>query len=142
MLSPGGRLRGAARQKALANIPILPMGLRGRGERDYQPGQIQVQVPRSLVLGREPLVVARGKRHTSQTENRKTCRFTFTLDVTFTVSASRSRGAFAGGHGPRRGADLQICCRLRAEVHRGQAQGSVQRKRPAARQGCGRVLPG
>lgn len=44
-------------------------------------------------------VLGTGKQ-SSQTANKKTCRFTFTQDVTYTVIGGKSTGAFAGASGP------------------------------------------
>ena len=46
------------------------------------------------------VVEATGYKHTTQTQNTKTCRFTFTQNLTFTVLGGKSTGAFAGASGP------------------------------------------
>jgi hypothetical protein len=46
------------------------------------------------------LVEGTGYKHSTQTQNSKTCRFTFTQTLTFTVLGGKSTGAFAGASGP------------------------------------------
>ncbi len=46
------------------------------------------------------VVEGTGYKHASQTENTRTCRFTFTQDITFRVLGGKSTGAFAGASGP------------------------------------------
>ncbi len=64
---------------------------------------------------------------TSQVVNKKTCHFTFTQDVTYTVIGSKSTGAFAGASGP--GA-VQISFaafepRFTSGPHKGQCDGNA-----------------
>jgi hypothetical protein len=69
-------------------------------------------------------VTGTGKQ-TSQTANKKTCRFTFTQDVTYNVLGSKSTRAFAGASGPG-AAQIHFAAyepRYKSGPHKGQCNG-------------------
>jgi hypothetical protein len=71
-------------------------------------------------------VLGTGKQ-TSQTANKKTCRFTFTQDVTYNVVGSKSTGTFAGASGPG-AAQIYFAAyepRFTSGPHKGQCDGKA-----------------
>jgi hypothetical protein len=72
------------------------------------------------------IVLGTGKQN-SQTVNKKTCHFSFTQDVTYTVEGSQSTGAFAGSSGPG-AAQVHFAAyepRFTSGPHKGQCNGSA-----------------
>jgi hypothetical protein len=91
--------------KALANATIIP--LRWRGLVNTQsvinlggggPHKGSLETLRSPAGNLTVKVTS--KPHASQSFNAKSCRFTFSQDITLKVVGSKSTGAFAGASGP------------------------------------------
>lgn len=63
----------------------------------------------------------------SQTANKKTCRFTFTQDVTYHVLGGKSTGTFAGASGPGAARILFSAYepRFKSGSHKGQCNGNA-----------------
>ena len=93
-----GALYGKA---AVANNPIVSVTLRGvvNAHGTLSLGS-STSTKHTVMSSAGKLVVQGTGTQSSQTANPKTCRFTFTQDVTFTVLGGKSTGAFAGSSGP------------------------------------------
>ena len=89
-------------EAALANTPVIPLTFRGvvgaHGTLTLTSSKSHTQ---TLPSSAGTLVVkGTGYTHTTQSANLKTCFFSFTQDVTFSVLGGQSTGAFAGASGP------------------------------------------
>ena len=93
-----GALYGKA---ALANNPVVSVTLRGvvnaHGTLSLASS---TSTKHTVATSAGKLVVQGTGKQSSQTVNLKTCLFTFTQDITFTVLGGKSTGAFAGSSGP------------------------------------------
>ena len=92
-------------KKALANATIIPLRLQGLvntrsvvnlGGSGPHKGSLKTLHTRAGNL----TVKVTAKPQSSQSLNNRTCRFSFTTDITLTVVGSKSTGAFAGASGP------------------------------------------
>lgn len=94
-----GALHGKA---AVANIPIVRVHLRGvvSAHGTLSLASSKSKTHRISSSAGNLVVQGTGYKHATQTENAKTCRFTFTQDITFRVLGGKSTGAFAGASGP------------------------------------------
>jgi hypothetical protein len=89
---------------ALANTPHIPLtlaGVVGTTDRGFVLGngsanQTHVLKTRAGNLAVKP----KGAQHQTQTQNLRSCRFTFTIRQQFNFDPSLSTGAFAGATGP------------------------------------------
>lgn len=98
--SISGTLHGAA---ALSNSGTLPVTFSGvvRTHGSVNLNGNQKSKTHTVASKAGNLVVqGTGYKHSSQTQNTKTCRFTFTQTLTLTVLGGKSTGAFAGASGP------------------------------------------
>ena len=89
-------------EAALANTPVIPVRFRGvvgaYGSLTLSGSTSHTQ---TILTSAGTIVLhGTGYKHTSQTANTKTCLFSFTQDLTFTVLGAKSTGAFAGASGP------------------------------------------
>jgi hypothetical protein len=120
---------------ALANAPTIPLKFRGL-----------VNTHGAITLNNSPskshilktpagdLSVKLGAKHNSQKSNAKTCRFTFTQEVTFTVEGATSTGAFAGdsGVGAAQVSFTGIVPRHTSGAHKGQCNNNANPKAKTA----------
>jgi hypothetical protein len=90
-------------QAAVANIPIVTVTMQGM-VRAHGTVRLVSNTPRhTFVTSAGNLVVQRNSHvhaTSTQTENAKTCWYTFTSDGVFNAAGSESTGAFAGASGP------------------------------------------
>jgi hypothetical protein len=92
-------------KRALASAPIIPLGLVGLvntrsavnlgGSGPHKGSVKTLRTPAGNLT-----VMVTAKPHNSQSLNNRTCRFSFTTDITVTVVGGKSTGAFAGASGP------------------------------------------
>jgi hypothetical protein len=92
-------------KKALANAPVIPLKWQGivathssvklGGGGAHKGGTKTLTSPAGKLTVK---IIA--KPTTSQSENAKSCRFSFTEYIVLTVLGSKSTGAFAGAAGP------------------------------------------
>jgi hypothetical protein len=116
-----GALHGKA---ALVNAPKVPVTFQGlvtaRGVVSLGSAKSKTHTSSAGKF----TVVGTGKQ-TSQTADKKTCRFTFTQDVTYNVVGSKSTGEFAGASGPG-AAQIYFSAyepRFKSGPHKGQCNG-------------------
>lgn len=114
---------------ALANAPKIPLTFRGvvyaRGAITLSGNSKNKTHTLSSSAGKFT-VLGTGKQ-SSQTASKKTCRFTFTQDVTYHVLGSKSTGAFAGASGPGAARILFSAYepRFKSGPHKGQCNGKA-----------------
>lgn len=114
---------------ATANAPKIPLTFRGlvnaRGVIILSGGSKSRTHTLSSSAGKFT-VMATGKKQNSQTENKKTCHFTFTQDISYNVAGSKSTGAFAGASGPGavRIYFAAYAPRFKSGPHKGQCNGN------------------
>jgi hypothetical protein len=121
-----GALHGKA---AVANNPIVPVTLRGvvSAHGTLSLGTSKSKTHTVSSSAGNLVVQGTGYKHATQTENMKTCRFTFTQDITFNVLGGKSTGAFAGTSGPG-AAQVYFAAfepRYTSGKHKGQCNGNA-----------------
>jgi hypothetical protein len=121
-----GALHGAA---ALSNNPVVPVTLRGlvtaRGTVSLGSSSSKTHTVPSTAGNL--VVLGTGYKHSTQTQNTRTCHFTFTQDITFSVLGGQSTGAFAGasGHGAAQVRFAAFEPRFTSGPHKGQCNGNA-----------------
>jgi hypothetical protein len=117
---------------ALANSPHIPLtlvGVVGTKDRGFVLGNAPSNATHILKTRAGNLAVKpKGAQHQTQTQNTRSCHFTFTIRQQFTFDPSLSTGAFAGVTGP--GA-YQITFsavepRFTSGPHKGQCNGNAE----------------
>ncbi len=116
-------------EAALANTPVIPVTFRGvvRAHGSFTPSGSKSHTQTILTSAGTIVLHGTGYKNNSQTANLKTCFFSSTQDLTFTVLGGKSTGAFAGASGPG-AAQVYFAAfepRYTSGKHKGQCNGNA-----------------